>query len=83
MSDIETTLAGNNLRERTLVKKVGKAMTDSFTKGQEAGVIRLNTALINFMNENNKFVLKFDDMQKVVEIVRQEISEDTSLEDKI
>ena len=83
MSDIETTLAGNNLRERTLDKKVGKAMTDSFTKGQEAGVVRLNTALINFMNENNTFVLKFDDMQKVVEIVRQEISEDTSLEDKI
>ncbi len=83
MSDMEITLAGNDLLARTLVKKVGKAMTDSFTTGQEAGVVRLNTALINFMSENNKFVLEFDDMQKVVERVRQEISEDTSLEDKI
>jgi hypothetical protein len=83
MSDLERTLAGNNLLERTLAKKVGKAMTDSFTKGQEAGVVRLNTAIITFMNVSNQFSISFDEMQKIVETVRQEISEDETLENSI
>ena len=83
MSDMETTLAGNNLLARTIHKKVGEAMSSSYTKGQEAGVIRLNTALITFMNVSNKFSISFDEMQKIVETVRQEISEDETLENSI
>ena len=62
--------------EQSLAKRVGNAMSNSYNKGQEAGVIRLNTALINVMNNKNIFSIDFNDIQKVVETLRQDIEKD-------
>ena len=78
MSDYERALEESSI----FAKKVGEAMTSSYTKGHEAGVIRLNTALITFMNVSNKFSISFDEMQKIAETVRQDISEDEILEEE-
>ena len=51
-------------------------MSNSYNKGQEAGVIRLNTALINMMNDKNIFTIDFEDIQRAVEITKEGIRKD-------
>tara|TARA_R100000315_G_C5182736_1_gene106071 strand:+ start:85 stop:312 length:228 start_codon:yes stop_codon:yes gene_type:complete len=62
--------------EQSLGKRVGNAMSNSYNKGQEAGVIRLTTALINMMNDKNIFSIDFEDIQRAVEITKEGIRKD-------
>ena len=62
--------------EQSLGKRVGNAMSNSYNKGQEAGVIRLTTALINMMNDKNIFSIDFEDIQRAIEITKEGIRKD-------